>query len=286
MQVVEVQSKTYFKNLGLDISKPLVMGILNITPDSFVDGGKYTQLDKALSKVKLMLDEGADIIDVGGESTNPYQSIPITTEEELIRVIPVITEINKNFNTVISVDTSDPEVMRQAIANGAKIVNDVRALTRNNALEVIKNSEVLVCIMHSKGEPKTMQNSPSYKNVVDEVYDYLSERLDVLTQAGIARDRIIIDPGFGFGKTCEHNYQLLRNLSEFKLLDCPILIGVSRKSMIGTVLNKPIEDRLYGSIAAAVLAFDKGASIIRTHDVKATVDALKIAKSIITEELG
>jgi dihydropteroate synthase len=257
-----------------------VMGILNVTPDSFSDGGHFQRRDVALARVEQMLSEGADIIDIGGESTRPGAQA-VSVQEELDRVVPLVETIRKRFAVPVSVDTSKPEVMLAAVGAGAALVNDVRALQVPGALEVCASLSVPVCLMHMQGEPRTMQQNPHYDDVVNDVAGFFAERLQACEQAGIARHRLILDPGFGFGKTLQHNVNLLRNLDAFSTFNLPLLVGVSRKSMIGTLLgNRPVDGRLHGSVAAAVIAAMKGARIIRVHDVQATVDAIKVVKAI------
>ncbi|MDM8567263.1 dihydropteroate synthase [Candidatus Halobeggiatoa sp. HSG11] len=261
-------------------SSPKIMGILNVTPDSFSDGGKFFSSQFAIKQARLMIEEGADIIDIGGESTRPGAK-PVSVQEELDRVIPVVEQIRAEFPTSISVDTSKSVVMQEAIKVGADIINDIMALRGENSLATVANSEVKVCLMHIQGEPRTMQNEPHYDDVVSEVKDFLLTRIQACLDAGIKTDRIIIDPGFGFGKTLEHNLTLMRKLTNLTELNYPVLIGVSRKSMIGALLNKPVTERLHGGIALAVLAVNRGAKIIRTHDVATTIDAIKIAQAVI-----
>ena len=285
MQPVEVS----FSNMGnalqcaditLDLSNPCVMGILNVTPDSFSDGGYFFSTDDAVNQAKSMIDSGAVIIDVGGESTRPGAQA-ISVEEERRRVIPVIEHIYDAYpNTIISIDTSKPQIMADAISAGARLVNDVNALRNPGALEVIADSNVAVCLMHMKGEPRTMQSNPQYDDVVEEVKDFLQHRIDVCVDAGIARDRIIIDPGFGFGKTLQHNLLLIKNLEKFKALGAALLVGVSRKSMIGAILEQPVNDRMIGSISLAMLSLWLGADVLRVHDVAPTIDALKIFNAV------
>ena len=269
----------------LDLTTPQIMGILNVTPDSFSDGGRYFSgntlcLDKALARAEQMLSEGAVIIDVGGESTRPGAEA-VSLQEELDRVIPVIEAITNNLPTIISVDTSTPEVMLAAANAGAGLINDVRALTRKGALAAAATTGLPVCLMHMLNEPETMQQQPTYRDVVTEIYDYLAARMLDCSKAGIAPDKLLVDPGIGFGKTLEHNLQLLSNLNAFADLNAPLLIGVSRKTMIGRILNKPTRQRLYGSLAAATLAVAQGAKIIRCHDVAETFDSIRVA-SVIT----
>jgi dihydropteroate synthase len=260
-------------------SQPLVMGILNATPDSFSDGGDFNAANKALDHALDMIEQGANIIDVGGESTRPGAQ-PVSVSEELNRVIPVIDAIRKKSAIAISIDTSKPEVMEAAVKSGADLVNDVNALREENAAHICAKLNVPVCLMHMQGEPRVMQKNPQYINVVEDIKQFLQQRIDDCIQADIKKENIILDPGFGFGKSLEHNLSLLKHLDEFAEMEVPILIGISRKSMLGTILDAKVNDRLYGSIAAAVLAYSKGAQIFRVHDVKASVDALKICKAI------
>ena len=264
-----------------DKSSLQVMGILNVTPDSFSDGGQYRFLDAALQRVEEMLMEGVDIIDIGGESTRPGAPA-VSAPEELDRVIPVIEAIRQRFAVPLSIDTSKPIVMREAVKAGADLLNDVRALQEEGALQVCAELDVPICLMHMQGLPRTMQLEPHYTNVVNEVYGFFEQRIQACEMVGIARDRLILDPGFGFGKNLDHNIDLLRRLKAFSALNLPLLVGLSRKSMLGKLLGeRPVEDRLHASIAAAVIAAMQGATIIRVHDVKATNDALKIVKAII-----
>ncbi len=260
---------------------PLIMGVLNTTPNSFSDGGLYIDRKQAVEHALLMLDQGADIIDIGGESTRPGAA-SVTADEELERVIPVIESLLKaKPDTFISIDTNKPTVMARAISAGARMVNDVKALTEPGAMEVVANTAVMVCLMHMRGNPDTMQKNPQYDSVVDEVKQYLSTRIHECTQAGIHRQNIIIDPGFGFGKALDHNLLLFNKLETFKTLDTPLLMGVSRKSMIGEILDLPVEQRLTGSLACAVIAAIKGADIIRVHDVIETRQVLDVSMAII-----
>lgn len=251
------------------------MGILNITPDSFSDGGKYLDFNEALKHAEKMIEEGVDIIDVGGESTRPG-SDPVSVEEELKRITPVIEALKKHSDVAISVDTYKPEVMKAVINMGVAMINDIYALQQPGAIDVIKKSNVGMCLMHMQGTPKTMQINPIYKNVVNEVKSFLEGRLNLLKHEGIDRSRIILDPGFGFGKTYEHNLELLKNLESFQSLKLPFLVGLSRKSFIRKILNGDHDDYLSGSISAAIFSVLKGAKILRVHDVKETQSALKI----------
>ncbi|MCU0833446.1 MAG: dihydropteroate synthase [Chromatiaceae bacterium] len=260
----------------LDLSRPCVMGVLNLTPDSFSDGGVFFRPEDALCRALRMVEEGADIIDVGGESTRPGAE-PVTADQEIARVVPLIAALAPSVSVPISIDTSKPEVMRAAVAAGAGLINDVRALRLPGALEAASEAGVPVCLMHMQGEPGTMQAAPSYHDVVAEVGAFLGERMDACVTAGIPRERLVIDPGFGFGKTLAHNLALLADLPALAALGAPVLVGLSRKSMIGALTGRPTSGRLAGSLAAAVLAVERGARVVRVHDVAATVDALRVA---------
>jgi dihydropteroate synthase len=263
------------------VNVPQVMGILNVTPDSFSDGGHFFSMDSALKQARKMFEEGAEIIDIGGESTRPGAQ-PVSVQQELDRVIPVVEKIRAEFPISISVDTSKAEVMREAIAVGADMINDVMALRGEGSLAAVAASKsVQVCLMHMQGEPRTMQNNPHYNNVVNDIKTFLLERVQACLEAGIASNRLLIDPGFGFGKTVAHNLLLMQRLEVLTELDYPVLVGVSRKSLIGHILNKTVTERLYGGLALAVLAVSKGARVIRTHDVAATVDALKMTHAVL-----
>ncbi len=263
----------------LDLHQPQVMGILNVTPDSFSDGGDFFVPGAALARARIMAAEGATIIDVGGESTRPGAAA-VSQEEELRRVIPVIEQLSRELEIPLSVDTSRPEVMRQAIAAGAGMINDVRALQGDGAVEMAQRLGVPVCLMHMQGEPGVMQQQPRYTSVVDEVRVFLETRASACMAAGIPREQLIIDPGFGFGKTLAHNLRLLYDLGSLLTLGVPLMVGLSRKSLIGGILDVPVGDRLYGSIALATLAVWQGASIVRVHDVRATVDAVRICQAV------
>jgi dihydropteroate synthase len=269
----------------LDLSRPVVMGILNTTPDSFSDGGSYYRgehlaLDLAVTRARQMLAEGAAIIDVGGESTRPG-AMPVSEQEELDRVIPVVERLTAELEALVSIDTSRPAVMREAAKAGAGMINDVRALQREGALAAAAATGLPVCLMHMQGEPDTMQNQPRYQeDVVAEVGDFLQMRMRACEAAGIDRERILLDPGFGFGKTLEHNLTLLRRLPELARLGFPLLVGLSRKSMLGALLQREVNDRLAGSLALAMAAAQRGATIVRVHDVAATVDVLKIEQAL------
>jgi len=263
----------------LNLNPPAVMGVLNVTPDSFSDGGRYLEFDAALRRAESMVAEGAAIIDVGGESTRPGAP-PVSVQEELDRLLPVVERLARELPIPISVDTSKPEVMREAARVGAGLINDVRALQIPGAVDAAVASGLSVCLMHLRGEPATMQQEPCYSNVVNEVYAFLAERVQICQAAGIPRERILVDPGFGFGKTLDHNLRLLRHLDRFTDLAAGVLVGISRKSMIGLLLHAPVDQRLSGSLAAAVIASWQGAKIIRTHDVRETVQALCVCAAV------
>jgi dihydropteroate synthase len=274
----------------LDLTTPCVMGIVNVTPDSFSDGGKFSNAHLAIEHALKLAQEGASILDIGGESTRP-NATPVGLQEELDRVIPVIEALVKQFkqdkqiNIPISIDTYKPQVMQAAIAAGASMVNDVRALQEAGALDVVAKSNVGVCLMHMQGTPQTMQNNPHYNDVVSDVKAFLAARLQASIDAGIGRDRILLDPGFGFGKTREHNITLIQQLESFATLGQPLLVGLSRKSVLGQissgqVMGNDVDARLYASIAASVIAAQKGAKILRVHDVNATVEALKVLTAV------
>lgn len=263
----------------LDLSRPVVMGILNVTPDSFSDGGRFFDPGVALEHALRMRQEGAAIIDVGGESTRPG-SEPVPAEEEIRRVVPVIRRLAAETDAIISVDTSKPEVMRAAADAGAHMINDVYGLRLPGALEAAAATDCAVCLMHMQGEPRTMQVNPTYEEVVTEVKAFLLERVQACRDAGIDERRIVIDPGFGFGKTVEHNLELLRRLDELTATGWPVLAGLSRKSMLGRILGRPVEERLAGSLALAMIAVERGARIMRVHDVAATVDVLKVLSAV------
>jgi dihydropteroate synthase len=263
----------------VDLGRPLVMGVLNVTPDSFSDGGRFFDADTAARQGLAMAEEGAAFIDVGGESTRPGAD-PVGVEEELRRVMPVIERLVAATPCVISVDTSKPEVMRAAAAAGAGLINDVRALREPGALEAAQESGCAVCLMHMQGEPRTMQAAPAYQDVVGEVRAFLSERARVARAAGISADRLLLDPGFGFGKTVEHNLALLRHLGEFGVGGLPLMVGLSRKSMLGKLTGRPEGERLLGSVVLAAMAALAGARVVRAHDVAATVEALRLVAAV------
>ncbi len=260
------------------------MGIINVTPDSFYDGCELhkagakkfqVDLDRTLYRAETMAREGATFIDVGGESTRPGAAV-VAVQEEIDRVIPLIQSLHKRLDVCISVDTSSPQLMTEAVNNGAELVNDIRALSRQGALEAVCKTRAAVCLMHMQGEPNTMQESVSYESVVDEVFGFLSTRVEYCLAQGFEQGRLLIDPGFGFGKSVQHNYQLLKNLARFNELEVPLLVGLSRKSMIGEIIKRPVDQRLAGSIAATAQALAAGAKIIRSHDVAATMDAIRV----------
>jgi dihydropteroate synthase len=269
------------KSHQLDLNRCNIMGILNVTPDSFSDGGSYNDLDKALFHAEKMIQQGAALIDVGGESTRPGAA-PVSLQQELDRVIPVVEAIHKNLDTIISVDTSTPEVITQSAAVGAGLINDVRALQREGALAAAAATGLPICLMHMQGQPDSMQQAPSYDDVVKDIHDFLQSRIIACAKVGIDKSRLLLDPGFGFGKALEHNYQLLNELESFHQFELPLLVGISRKTMIGKVLqndvlqDRPADQRLFGSLAAAVIAAMKGSAILRVHDVAATFDALQV----------
>jgi len=255
------------------------MGILNTTPDSFSDGGQFNQLDHALKHALQMQNEGAEIIDIGGESTRPGAN-PVSLDEELERVIPVIRAIREHSDVAISIDTSKPEVMQAAIEAGANMVNDVNALYAEGALDVCVKQQVPVCLMHKQGDPKTMQNNPQYQNAVAEIKQYLTNRANTCFESGITKQNIIVDPGFGFGKSMENNLSLLREIQQFCEMDYPVLVGISRKSMFGQLLGREVEKRLVASTSAVVIAYQKGARFFRVHDVAESCDALKLCEAV------
>ena len=263
----------------LDLSAPVVMGVLNVTPDSFSDGGRYTSLDAALRQAEQMLADGAAIIDVGGESTRPGAA-PVSEQQELDRVIPVVEALHRELDALVSVDTSTPAVIRACADAGAGMINDVRSLRRPGALEAAAGTGLPVCAMHMQGEPGTMQNDPFYEDVTAEVIAFLEQRVAACVDAGIPRDKLLVDPGFGFAKTVQHNLRLLAELSQLARLELPLLVGLSRKSLFGKVLDRPVEQRLAGSLAAAVMCVERGARIVRAHDVKETVDGVRFAHAV------
>lgn len=264
----------------LSSNQSVIMGVLNATPDSFSDGGKFNSVESALAQALAMCEQGASIIDVGGESTRPGAQ-EVSVNDEIKRVVPVIAALRQQSKICISIDTSKPEVMRAAVNAGANIINDVNALQAEGALKICAELNVPVCVMHMQGAPRTMQVNPQYNNVINDIKYFFELRIQACIDAGIQREKIILDPGFGFGKTLQHNLQLLKNLKDFQVFDLPLLAGLSRKSMLGEILNDDSpENRLYASVAAAVLARNKGAKIIRVHDVQPTADALKVCDAM------
>ncbi len=265
------------KDKTLDLSYSHAMGILNVTPDSFSDGGRFNQFDNALRHVERMLAAGVSIIDIGGESTRPGAA-DVSLTEELDRVIPVIEAIHQRFDCWVSIDTSKAQVMTAAVNAGADLINDVRALQEPDALAAAAAANVPVCLMHMQGQPRTMQHQPSYENLLTDVSRFLAERIQACEQAGIAKEQLLLDPGYGFGKTIEHNYQLLAHLEQFHQFGLPLLVGMSRKSMVFKLLDKKPAECVAGSLACAAIAAMKGAQIIRVHDVEETVDVLKVCQ--------
>lgn len=263
----------------LDLSAPKVMGILNVTPDSFSDGGLFSNVERALKQAETMVQQGAAIIDIGGESSRPGAS-DVSLQDELDRVIPVIEKINQNLDCWISIDTSKAKVMEEAVNAGADIINDIRALRDEGALAVAAKADVAVCLMHMQGLPRTMQCAPEYNNLLEEVEQFLLQQVKTCLNAGIKKEAIILDLGFGFGKQLKHNFQLLAATKQFVALGYPLLTGVSRKSMFGKLLNRDIKNRLSGSLAGALIAAQRGSQIIRVHDVAETVDVLKVLQHI------
>lgn len=262
----------------LNLTRPLVMGIVNVTPDSFFDGGRHLLRDAALQHALRLIEEGADILDIGGESTRPG-ALQVNAQQELERIMPVLEGL-RGASVPVSVDTRKHEVMRAALEIGASMVNDIEALQDTDALQALVESQAAVCLMHKQGDPQNMQVQPHYQDVVLEVCEFLKERVAQVEVAGIARERIVVDPGFGFGKTLEHNLALLRGMRIFEGLNVPLLVGLSRKSMLGTITGRDVGHRLQGSVAAALLAVERGADIVRVHDVRATVDALKVWNAV------
>ncbi|HHL31015.1 MAG TPA: dihydropteroate synthase [Oceanospirillales bacterium] len=262
-----------------------IMGVINVTPDSFSDGGDYFATEKALAHALTLIQQGADIIDVGGESTRPGAQT-VSYEDEISRIIPVISALRQQQpNICISVDSSKAQVMQAAIAAGADFINDINALGQQGSIEIAAKASVPVCLMHKQGQPKTMQNKPQYTDVLMEVMDFFKSRIDNCLSGGIKAENIILDPGIGFGKTLEHNLTLLRNIGQFKTLGFPLLIGVSRKSMIGEILDADLDKRLYGSLAIAQYSYMQGAEILRVHDVKATADVLKTTQTLLNVDI-
>ncbi len=269
---------------SLDLSRPLIMGVVNVTPDSFSDGNACLTVDQAVAHARTLIAEGAHILDIGGESTRPG-ALPVTLEEERRRVLPVLERL-ADCGVPVSVDTQKPDLMREAIAAGAAMINDIGALTAPGALEAVAGASVAVCIMHKKGDPQTMQQAPHYSDVVGEVRNYLVKRIAAAVRAGIGRERLVIDPGFGFGKTLEHNLALLCDLAQLAALGVPVLAGLSRKSMLGKITGRETGERMFASVAAAVIAVENGARIVRAHDVAATHDALAVWAAVKEQGLS
>jgi len=271
-------------NKTLDLATPQVMGIVNLTPDSFSDGGKFNSIDNALAQVEQMLNDGVSIIDLGGESTRPGAP-DVAESEELNRVIPVLKAIKKRFAVMVSVDTSKAGVMAEALNYDVDIINDVCALKNEGCLEVVSQTDIPVCLMHMQGSPRTMQKQPTYHDIIEDIKTFFHQRINACQQVGIDKQRLILDVGFGFGKTLTQNYHLLANLSQFHEFKLPLLSGTSRKSMIGNLLNCDVEQRLAGSLTTAIIAAQQGAQILRVHDVKETVDALKVLQATTDNKL-
>ena len=266
----------------LDLSRPLIMGVVNLTPDSFSDGGRFQTAEQAVAHARSLADEGADILDLGGESTRPGAA-PVSLEEERRRVLPVLEKL-AGGSVPVSIDTRRPEIMREAIAAGASMINDIGALTAPGAVEAVAAGDAAVCLMHMQGEPQSMQNDPRYSDVVGDVFDFLAGRVEAISAAGIERDRIVVDPGFGFGKTFEHNLELLRSLDRFRELGVALLAGISRKSMLGRITGREVGERVFASVAAAMIAVEKGTHVVRVHDVVATRDALAVWNAVMGNE--
>jgi dihydropteroate synthase len=263
----------------LDLAEIQVMGVLNVTPDSFSDGGQYNTLVLAMKHAESMILQGASIIDVGGESTRPGAA-KVSVQEEMDRVCPIVERLVAQFDTVVSVDTSTPALMSESIRLGAGLINDVRAFSREGAVEAVKDSAVALCVMHMQGAPSSMQKAPLYASVVDEVLAFLKSTAEGMITQGISADRLLIDPGFGFGKTLQHNMQILKGIDRFSALGFPVLVGLSRKSMFSEILNKSVDQRLFGSLSGAVVAAYQGAKIIRAHDVVETKDAMRVVDAM------
>ena len=266
---------------SLSLDRPLIMGVVNVTPDSFSDGGRFLDTERAIAHAVQLIEEGADILDVGGESTRPGAA-PVGAQEEADRVLPVL-EALADAGVPISIDTRHAQLMRAALERGASMINDIQALTGPGALDAVRESDCAICLMHMQGEPGTMQMAPAYTDVVSEVQEFLRTRIDACIDAGIARERLVIDPGIGFGKTARHNLELLRGLCRLSELCLPILIGLSRKALLGRITGRDVNNRLAGSVSAAVLAAERGAAIVRVHDVAATRDALLVLRAVTDE---
>lgn len=278
---MEVKMQLISKGLSLSLERPHVMGILNVTPDSFSDGGHFNQLERAMTHARQMVAEGATLIDIGGESTRPGAP-DVSEQEELDRVLPVVEHMVRELDVMISLDTSKATVMREGCAAGAHLINDVRALLEPGALAAAAAADVPVCLMHMQGQPRTMQAEPHYDDLLGEVRAFFDERIAACLTAGIAREQLLLDPGYGFGKTLAHNYQLLAQQESLLDYQLPLLVGMSRKSMIGNLLGRPVDERLAGSLACALIGMQRGARIIRVHDVRATMDALRTGWMVMT----
>ncbi|WP_394135973.1 dihydropteroate synthase [Aliivibrio fischeri] len=274
--------KLISKNKSLLLDRSHVMGILNVTPDSFSDGGQFTHLDAALKQAEKMVNSGVSFIDIGGESTRPGAP-EVSLQQELDRVLPIIEAVHQRFDTWISIDTSKAVVMEEAVKAGADLINDVRALQEPNALQVAAEANVPICLMHMQGQPRTMQSNPSYQDLFSDISDFLSERIDACQSVGIAKDKLILDPGFGFGKTLAHNYQLLAELERFHQFGLPLLAGMSRKSMVFKLLDVEPKMAVSGSLACATIAAMKGAQIIRVHDFEQTMDIVKVCQATLEQ---
>jgi len=272
---------TLFKE---QLSNVQVMGILNVTPDSFSDGGQFSCFNSALQQVDKMIDNGVDIIDIGGESTRPG-AVDVSAKDEVERVIPLLKAIKSRFSIAVSIDTSKAEVMAEAISYGADMINDVRALQNKGCIDVVAQSDIAVCLMHMQGMPRTMQENPQYNDIIDDILEFFKQRINCCEQNGINKERLLLDPGFGFGKTLTHNYEVLAKLNQFNVLGLPILAGISRKSMIGNLLSREVGERLAGSLTAAIIAIQQGAKIIRVHDVQESVDAVNVLKAVAQHQI-
>ncbi|EPB4202329.1 dihydropteroate synthase [Yersinia enterocolitica] len=269
------------RDLVLDLTRPQVMGILNVTPDSFSDGGRHNNLDKALQHAERMLLAGATLIDIGGESTRPGAT-EVSEQEELDRVVPVVEALAKRFDVWLSVDTSKAAVITESARAGAHLINDIRSLQEPGALEAAAKTGLPVCLMHMQGQPQSMQQSPHYDDLMADVNQFFKHHIDRCIAAGIAKSKLLLDPGFGFGKNLAHNYQLLARLAELHHFELPLLVGMSRKSMVGQLLNVPPQQRVIGSVACAVIAAMQGAQIVRVHDVKETVEAMRVVEATLS----
>ncbi len=269
-----------FASNEIDLSRVHVMGVLNVTPDSFSDGGRFSEASDALEQADRMVKAGATFIDVGGESTRPGAT-PISLQEEMDRVLPVVEVLAKRYDAVVSVDSSSPDLLKEAVGLGMGLINDVRALQRAGAMEVAAESNLPVCLMHMQGSPQSMQDAPSYQNAISEISHFFEQRVDACLSMGISRENILLDPGFGFGKTLTHNLMLLKNLKAFESLGFPLLVGLSRKSMLGQITDKEVDERLASSLSSAAIAAMNGAKIIRVHDVEETVDVIKVVQAVL-----